>query len=225
MELLYKALLMAKKDLMIESRRSYELFSILLFAATSIIVASITWGAPAVIGAEAGSVTFWIILFFANILTLTTTFAREIDKGTIGGLRTLPCSPLAVLLGKVIYSVTLLTLVLLTMLPLAVAFLNLQASKLFLELLPIFFLGILDLSFAGAFVAGLVMYSEGKTLLLAFLLFPISFPILVSSLIATQRLLLGATFLEASNEIKLLLAFLLILLLISIFTFEEVLEE
>ncbi len=225
MEFLRKALIAAKKDILVESRRSYEVLSILFFAATSIIVSSIAWGAPVAMGAEAGSVTFWIVLFFVNILILTTAFAREMDRGTIGGVRTLPCSPMAILVGKVIYSFTFLALTLLVMMPLSISFLNMEAGTLFSKLLPILLLGILDLSFVGAFVSSLVMYSEGKTLLLAFLLFPISFPVLVPSLIATERLLLGATLLQVSTEVQLLVALFLILVLVSLLTFEEVLEE
>lgn len=224
-ELLHKALIAAKKDLTVEIRRSYEVLSILFFAATSIIISSIAWGAPIAMGAEAGSVTLWIVLFFVNILILTTAFAREMDRGTIGGVRTLPCSPIAILMGKVIYSFTFLTLTLLIMMPLSISFLNMEPRTLFLKLLPILLLGILDLSFIGAFVSSLVMYSEGKTLLLAFLLFPISFPVLVSSLIATERLLMGANLLQVLSEVQLLIILFLILLLVSFLTFEEVLEE
>ena len=225
MEFLNKALIAAKKDILVEVRRSYEVLSILFFAATSIIVSSIAWGAPVAIGAEAGSVTFWIVLFFVNILILTTTFAREMDRGTIGGMRTLPCSPMAILMGKVIYSFTFLALNLLVMIPLSISFLNMEMGVLFSKLLPVLLLGILDLSFVGAFVSSLVMYSEGKTLLLAFLLFPISFPVLVPSLIATERLLLGATLLQVRTEVQVLIALFLILVLVSLLTFEEILEE
>ena len=159
------------------------------------------------------------------MLTFTTTFTREMEKGTVGGLRTLSCSSFAILLSKVIYSTILLTLVLLVMLPLSIVFLNVQSSLNLLNLVPVTLLGILDISFVGAFVASLVMYSEGKTLLLAFLLFPVSIPVLIPSLLATQKILLESSLIEVVGEIRILLAFLVLILFFSILTFSLVLED
>jgi heme exporter protein B len=111
------------------------------------------------------------------------------------------------------------------MLPLSIVFLNVQSSLSLLNLIPVMLLGILDISFVGAFVASLVMYSEGKTLLLAFLLFPVSIPILVPSLLATQKILLESSLIEVVGEIRILLAFLVLLLFFSILTFSLVLED
>lgn len=215
----------ARRDLLIESRRIYEILSTIFFAASTVILASIAWGTPISITVEEGAASLWIIIFFTSVLSFTTSFAREMDRGTIGGLKTIPCSPFAILLGKVLYSIALLLLVLGVLLPLSIVFLNIQPSLKILELLLILIVGVVNLSFAGSFVSSIVMYSEGKVLLLPFLLFPISIPIFVPALLSTEKILRGLTLAEYSGELRLLGAFLVLVVMVSILAFETILEE
>jgi len=214
----------AMRDLKIEARRAYEIFATIFFAISSVVLASIAWSTPLFITPEEASASIWIIIFFTSILLFTTSFAREMDRGTIGGLRTLPCSPLSILIGKVLYSITILVLILAIMMPLSIAFLNVQPSRL-AELLFILVFGVVNLSLAGSFVSSIVMYSEGKVLLLPFLLFPILMPVFVPSLLATEKILRGMVFTEYTVELRLLGAFLLLVVMISFLIFERVLEE
>ncbi len=216
---------LARRDLLIESRRAYEILSTVFFAASATILISLAWGTPISITIEEAAASLWIIIFFTSILLFTTSFAREMDRGTIGGLRTIPSSPFAILLGKVIYSIVLMLLVLGVLLPLSIVFLNVQPTLKIFELLLILTVGVVNLSFAGSFVSSIVMYSEGKTLLLPFLLFPISMPIFVPALLSTEKVLRGLTFAEYSGELRLLGAFLVLVVMIAVFSFETILEE
>ncbi len=215
----------AVRDLLIESRRAYEILSTIFFAASTVILTSIAWGTPISITVEEGAASLWIIIFFTSILSFTTSFAREMDRGTIGGLRTIPCSPLAILFGKVIYSIALLLLVLIILLPLSIVFLNVQPSLKLVELFLILIIGTVDLAFAGSFVSSIVMYSEGKTLLLPFLLFPISIPVFIPALLSTEKILRGLSLADYSGELRLLGAFLVLVVMVAVFSFETILEE
>lgn len=215
----------AVRDLLIESRRAYEILSTIFFAASTVILTSIAWGTPVSITVEEGAASLWIIIFFTSILSFTTSFAREMDRGTIGGLRTIPCSPLAILFGKVIYSIALLLLVIGILLPLSIVFLNVQPSLKLVELFLILIIGTVDLAFAGSFVSSIVMYSEGKTLLLPFLLFPISIPVFIPALLSTEKILRGLSLADYSGELRLLGAFLVLVVMVAVFSFETILEE
>ena len=225
MGLLRDSLNIAVRDILIESRRAYELWSIIFFAVSAMVMVSIAWGTPISITIEEGVASLWIIIFFTSILLFTTAFAREMDRGTIGGLRTIPSSPLATLFGKVIYSVVMLLLVIVVMLPLSIIFINIQPSTEILELFLILIIGIIDLSFAGSFVSSIVMYSEGKNLLLPFLLFPISMPIFIPAILSSGKVLHGLAFTEYSGELRLLGAFLVLVIMVAIFSFETIMEE
>ena len=225
MGLLRDSLNIAVRDILIESRRAYELWSIIFFAVSAMVMVSIAWGTPISITIEEGVASLWIIIFFTSILLFTTAFAREMDRGTIGGLRTIPSSPLATLFGKVIYSVVMLLLVIVVLLPLSIVFINIQPSIDILELFLILIIGIIDLSFAGSFVSSIVMYSEGKNLLLPFLLFPISMPIFIPAILSSGKILQGLAFTEYSGELRLLGAFLVLVIMVAIFSFETIMEE
>lgn len=186
---------------------------------------SIAWGTPISITIEEGVASLWIIIFFTSILLFTTSFAREMDRGTIGGLRTLPSSPLAILFGKVIYSVVMMLLVIIVILPLSIVFLNIQPTFQIFELLLIIVIGVVNLSVTGSFISSIVMYSEGKTLLLPFLLFPIAMPIFIPAILSSEKALRGLGFNEYSGELRLLGAFLILVIMIAIFSFETILEE
>jgi len=216
----------AEKDLRTEFRRSYEVLSILTFSVGSILICSFAWGGGGAVEPEVAAAALWIILFFASILAFTTSFTREADRGTLGGLKTLPCSPLAILFGKIIYGIVLLFFVECVLIPFSIIFLNLELSGRFLAaLLLVCFLGAVGLSFAGSFVSGLVMFSEGKTLLLSFLLIPVCMPVLMPSVVATKEIIGGSGITEVKPELGLLIAFLLLITAVMILTFEFVLEE
>jgi heme exporter protein B len=214
----------AEKDLRTEFRRSYEVLSILTFSVGSILICSFAWSDGSV-GPEVSAAALWIILFFASILAFTTSFTREADRGTLGGLKTLPCSPLAILFGKIIYGTALLFFVECVLIPFSIIFLNLDLSGRFPALLLVCLLGAVGLSFAGSFVSGLVMFSEGKTLLLSFLLIPVCMPVLMPSVSATKEIIAGSGISEVVPELRLLIAFLLLITAVMILTFEFVLEE
>jgi heme exporter protein B len=219
------ALIMAEKDLRTEFRRSYEVLSILTFSVGSILISSFVLGGGGVVEPEVVASALWIILFFASILTFTTSFTRETDQGTLGGLKSLPCSPGAILVGKIIYGTALLFLLEFVLIPFSIVFLNLDLSGRFPALLLICFLGAAGLSFAGSFVSGLVMFSEGKTLLLSFLLIPVCMPVIIPSVMATEEIIGGSGIMAVIPELRLLIAFLLLITAIMILTFKFILEE
>jgi len=218
------AIALAVKDLTVELRRAHELLSIIAFSMTSILVSSFAWRGSLIKNPEVLSAALWIVIYFSSILTLTTSFAREVDRGTIEGLRSLPTPPFVVLIGKVIYSLVVLLLVLLTTIMSSIIFLNLEAAAI-PALLVLFVVGVMDLALVGSVVSALVMYSEGKTLLLSFLFFPVSVPVLIPGTQAAGKILSGYTLVEVLPEIQLLLAFLLAIGVASFLLFGHVFQE
>ena len=216
------ALEIAAKDLRVEFKRAYEILSILTFSVSAILICSFAWGGAITTNPQVTAAALWIILFFATILTLTTAFTRETDRGTLGGLKTLPCSPAAILFGKILYVTTMLLFVTCIVLSFSFVFLNLKIPERSLDFLIIFVLGAVDLAIAGSFVSALVMFSEGKTLILSFLLFPVCVPVFIPSVLATAKVMTGA---DVLPELRLLLAFLFLVIVVSHLTFKFLLEE
>lgn len=219
------AVIVAEKDLRTEFRRFYEIVSILAFAAGSMLIAGLV--AEGTAGGIPGmpAIVLWITLFFVTILIFTTSFTREADRGTLGGLKTLPCPAVAILAGKVVSGTTLVLCSGLALIPFAILFLNLDPAGGLPSLLVVYVLGAVGLSFAGSFVSGLVMFSEEKTMLLSFLLLPVCIPAIVPSVIATEKIMDGADIMGVSSEVRLLIAFLFLITAIMVVTFTFILEE
>jgi heme exporter protein B len=222
--LIGNALKLAVKDLVIEARRAHEFMSILAFALSSILIGSFAWRGVLILSPEVVSATLWIVVYFSSILTLTTSFSREVDRGTIEGLRSLPCSSYAILLGKVLYGAVVLFTVTVATLLSAALFLNIGISLL-PSLFAVFVMGVLDLALVGSVVSAIVMYSEGKTLLLSFLFFPVSVPILIPGTHAVGKIISGEGLLSVTPELRLLLAFLLAIVAVSMLLFRHVFTE
>ena len=218
------ALKLARKDLIVELRRPHELLSIIAFTLSSIIVSSFSWRTILIVDPLVVSAAMWIVIFFASILVLTTSFAREIDRGTIDGLRSLPCPPFAVLAGKMIYGVVTLILVLLSLIFSSLLFLNLNTA-LIPSLILIFTIGAIDFALMGSMMSAVLMYSEGKNLLLAFLFFPVSIPILLPGIQAGAKILAGEPLMALIPELRLLFAFMLAVIAASMTLFQEVFLE
>ena len=219
------AVIIAEKDLRTEFRRFYEIISIIAFAAGSMLIAGLV--AQATSGGIPGmpAIVLWITLFFVTILIFTTSFSREADRGTLGGLKTLPCGSIAILAGKVISGSTLVLGTALVLVPFAILFLGLNPAGGLAAFLAVYLLGAAGLSFAGSFVSGLVIFSEEKTMLISFLLLPVCIPVLVPSVVASEKIIRGADLAGVLPEVELQCAFLLLIAAIMILTFGFVLEE
>ena len=217
--------ILAKKDLTVEFRRSHEVLSIFAFSVGSVLLASLSLQGEETVRSGVVAALLWIILFFAGILIFTTSFTRETDRGTLGGLKTLPCSSLAILAGKAIYGTILVLLVGSLLVPASVMFLHIELTGRILSFLLIYLLGAIGLSLAGSFVSGLVMFSEGKTLLLSFLLIPICIPVLLPSVIGTEKIIRGESIADVVPELRLIAAFLFLITAIMAVTFTFLFEE
>lgn len=218
------ALVLAGKDLTVEFRRAHEFLSIIAFALTSILVSSFAWRGAFTLGPEVVSAALWIVVYFSSILALTTSFIREVDRGTIEGLRSLPCPAYAVLLGKVLYGGAIILIVLVATILSSIIFLNIGFAVI-PSLLVVFVVGVLDLALIGSVVSALVMYSEGKTLLLSFLFFPVSVPVLLPGTQAAGKIISGMSLLDVVPELKLLVAFMLAVAVASMLLFSHVFLE
>jgi heme exporter protein B len=218
------ALRLARKDVMVELRRPHELLSIVAFTLSSVIISSFSWRTVLSLDHVVVSATLWIILYFVCILVLTTSFAREVDRGTIDGLRSLPCPPIVIIAGKVLYGLVILVIVLFSLMASSLLFLNLGFNHL-PTLSMVFLIGAVDLALVGSMMSAILMYSEGRNLLLAFLFFPVSVPVLLPGIRACAMVLSGVGPASLLPEVRLLLAYMLAMVAVSIMLFKELYVE
>ena len=208
-----------KKDLKVESRRSYELISLVAFP----MAASLSFGYLCQ-GVDLPTLPFvflWLTLMFTVVFTTVTSFIREAERKTISGLKALPCSPLTLYLSKFLYALLLNTVLGLTTLSLIGIFMGFKTS-LIPEFFLLFIFELACLSAISSFASALTMQSEGKTLLLPFFLFLFSLPSVTAAMVASESLILGT---DLTEELLLIASYTILVLVLSTFLISYLLED
>ncbi len=213
------------KDLRLEFRRKYEVFSMITFAFISVLMSSFSLGPFSPYSNEILPALLWIIFLFTGMLGFYTIFAREMEQGTINGLRVLPTSSQAILLGKVLYGFLLMSIVEVFVVPLSTVLFRYSFNSNPLFVVLVFALGTLDLAVVGATVSGLTMYTESRTILIPLLTFPLVLPVFIPSVILTKNLVYGLTFSLALPELRIIALSLVALLVTSILLFEYIFSD
>ena len=175
MRLFERILILLWKDIITEVRRGYEILSSMAFIlATALIVSHIS---AVIVSYDLTPVSTWVVLLFIAIFTSTMSFTREVDKNTIYGLRLLPISPVAIFIGKTIYTFIMVVMQgILYLFFLAVFSSNYEVLS---TLYVITFITVsLNLSAVSSFTSALVMYAEGRSFLIPMIIFILSLPIM-----------------------------------------------
>jgi heme exporter protein B len=218
---------LARKDLRVEFRKPQELSSALMFTFGSVLVFGLALdGTSTSVSRAAYAAIIWIILYFASTFVFASSFHSESDQGPIGGLKSLPFSMNVVLYGKALYCLIHLTLVIFTLIVSTMIFLGVGLQLLStLAILLIFLIGAVGFSLLGCLTSALLMFSEGKRILIVFLLLPVSLPILIPCISATGKIAAGLTLSDILPEMELLVAFDILVFLISYLSFESTLSD
>jgi heme exporter protein B len=213
------------KDLQLEFRRKYEVISMITFAFISVLVSSFSLGPFSPYANELLPALLWIVFLFTGMLGFYTVFAREMEQGTINGLRVLPTSSQTILIGKIIYGFLLMSVVEVFVVPLSTVLFNYSFNSSPLFIVLVFALGTLDLAVVGATVSGLTMYTESRTILIPLLTFPLVLPVIIPSVILTKNLVYGLAFSLELPELRIISLSLVALLVASILLFEYIFTD
>jgi heme exporter protein B len=176
-----------KKDLLSELRSKTVVSLMLLFSLTSAFLFSVS--VPAAILSKLLVPLLLVIFFFTGVLGYSISFLREFDTGTIEGLKSSPLSPQEIVLGKILFNVILMFSVQIPLLPICYALFDVEGD--FFLLFAIFSICNTSLAVAISSIAPLASKSRARELLIPVLLFPISFPIIVSTVVAANAALSG----------------------------------
>jgi heme exporter protein B len=197
-----------------------------MFTFASVFIFGLALSGSSSSAQETYAAMIWVVLYFASTFVFASSFHNEADRGTMGGLRSLPISMNLVLYAKTLYCLILLTLIMGTLIGSATVFLNVSiAASSVLTIFLIFMLAAVGLSLLGCLTSALLIFSEGKRLLIVFLLFPISLPILIPCISSTMKMADGLSFLDALPEIQLIVAFTILIFIVSYLSFESIITE
>ena len=212
-----KVVEIAKKDIRVELRTKNSIYFMLLFALISSAMFSVS--IPVEAYDVVASPLLWIVLLFVGMLGYSRAFLRELEAGTLDGLRISPISPISVLFGKTLYNMFLMLLVEAMIVPI---FFVLFQPK--IENTPLFLLSLTAGNVAFVIVSSslsvLILKSKTRELLMPILLFPVVFPVISSTLAALNMAKMG-TVDDILSPLALILSFSVAMVGVAFLTFEH----
>lgn len=208
----------AKKDFQSEWRTRHAVITTLAFALIALTVVSLSVGSLRSEPALAAGL-LWVIIFFATIIALGRTFTKEADAHTDNLLR-LNAEPSAVFLGKMLFNIALLSLVIAITVPLFVALLGVSIKQWGIFVAAIA-LALIAMAALGTILGAMLAKVQSRVALLAVAAFPLFFPTLAASLQVTATIF-GASLESNIAPLKALLAYAAASFLGGLLLFEEV---
>ncbi len=174
------ALLVARKDLLLERRAKIGMGQVLPFAILVLLLFAFALDPDRGILKLATPGLFWVTVLFSAVLTLQRSFALEAEDGILEALRLSGMSPAGIYLGKVT-ALTIELLLLEAVLVLGVAVLY-DTKFLGIPLLfAIALLATLGIAGAGAVYGALAARLRSRETLLPLLLLPLLAPVLIAA--------------------------------------------
>jgi heme exporter protein B len=213
------------RDLRSEFRTRYAVNAIVMFAVTTLVAVSFSIGSFRIADQDKSflyAVLLWIILVFSALSGLSRSFVKEHEAGTIDTLK-LSARPQAVFMGKLMFNLTLLTALELIIVPAFVLLMGYTIAH------PLPFVGIvvvagLGLGAGTTIVAAMIAQASTRGALFSALSFPLLLPLMITAIKGCER---ASTGLERIGwaEARMAFAYLIIMIIVSMFLFPVIWEE
>lgn len=213
------------KDILTELRSKELLVTMLTFAILILLVFNFALGFSAGAVSVVAPAILWVSFIFASVLGMGRSFAMELERNSLMGLLLTPIDRSLLYLGKTATNLIFVFAVELLLLPLFVAFFDINLFQNAPSLLLVVILGTLGFVSVGTLFSAIAVNTRLKEIMLPLLLFPIAVPVIASSVKLTQSVLGGRGLSAAGGSLKLLVSFDIIFLAVSAVVFEYVVEE
>ncbi len=159
-----------KKDILLEWRQQHSLYGILLYIAATVYVLFLTIDKPET---NTWNGLFWVIQLFICVNAVAKSFFQE-NKGRLLYLYSIT-SPVAFIIGKIIYNILLMSIMSLISLALFYIFLSTPVNHGF-RFLAIVLLGGTSISLVFTLMSAIAAKAQQNAALIAILGFPIILP-------------------------------------------------
>ena len=226
MTFLATAALVARKDLLVESRSREVVYTSLLFAISCMLVFAFGLVKEGRIVTDAAAAILWITIAFAGTLALGRIFDRERQNETLRALLLAPASRAAIYVGKLAGVLALLLLVEAIVVPLVMLMFDaaLLAHPAFM--LALLLAGSVGYAAVGTLFAAMLARSRSRGALLPVLLYPITVPVIIGGVRGTAALLQPeADLVIARAWLTMLVAFDAVFITLCLWTFEPAMTE
>jgi heme exporter protein B len=221
---LRQAGLIAAKDLTLELRSRERIVSMLTFAVLVAVVFSFALD-PTIPARGVGGAMLWVTILFAGLLGLGRAYTLEREQDALTGLLLTPLDRGALFIGKFLANLALLLATEAVIFPVYGLFFQLSIWRPLLGLVLVVFLASVGFTALGTLFAAMAAGTRLGETLLPVLLLPVLIPVVIYAASATQLLLVGRPLAEIAGNLKMLLVFDLIFLVVCTLAFPAVVEE
>lgn len=219
------ALVILRKDLLIEWRTRTRLNALVFFALATLLLFSFALGPDTKLLERNAGGYLWLAILFSSVLALGESFRVEQENASLDGLRLVPTDARSVFLGKALGNALLLLVLSIVVLPVMVALYGVTISLGPGALALVLALGCLGISAPGTVYAAIASNARARDVLLPLLLFPLLVPALLAAVKATSLVLQGDPMGQLGSWLGLLGSFNLIYWGLGFVLFPRVIES
>ena len=226
MTFLETAALIARKDLLVESRSREVVYTSLLFAVSCMVVFAFGLVREGRVVSDAAAAILWITIAFAGTLALGRIFDRERQNETMRALLLAPASRAAIYVGKLAGVLALLLLVEAAVVPLVIVMFGADLFRHASFMIGLLLAGSVGYAAVGTLFAAMLARSRSRAALLPVLLYPITVPVIIGGVRGTAALLQPeADLVIARAWLTMLVAFDAVFITLCLWTFEPAMTE
>lgn len=216
---------MAWKDVRVELRARERLNAMLFFAALILFIFNFALGPDREKLREAAPGLLWLAFLFTGMLGLGRSFQAERENECFEELLLTPGDRESLYFGKLVGNILFMIMAEVLILPLFAILYNLDIWRWLPELLGVALLGTVGFSAIGTLLAAMTAHLRAREVMLPLLLFPLTVPVILGAVHASDSLLAGRGLADAGHWVKLLAGFDVVFLAVCPLLFEFVLEE
>ncbi len=213
------------KDVIAEIRTREAFISMLVFSLLVIVMFNFAFEPGTEAMREVAPGILWVAFIFAGVLGLNKSFVGEKENDCIQGLLLSPADRSAIYLGKMLSNLVFMGVVEAISLPAFAVFFNIRIAPVLPQLILVVFLATVGFASVGTLFSAMSVNTRARDVMLPVLMFPVVVPVLIAAVKTTGKILALRPAVEYASWMKMLVAFDVIFIVVSVLTFEYVLEE
>ena len=213
------------KDLKTEWRAREVFTSMFVFTVLVVVVFQFTIGSNPALIREVAAGVLWVALLFATVIGLQRAVHMEGEEDCLQGVLLAVQDRSALFLAKALANMIYLVVVSGCILPLFALWFRVDLTASLPALGVILGLGIVGLSVLGTLFSLIVLNIRMREVMLPLLFLPVSVPLLIAAVYATDDLIDGRTLAEVRDYIILMGVFDVVFLVLALLIFDYVVEE
>ncbi len=220
------AILVVRKDLLIEVRSREIVYTSVFFATLCVLVFAFGFVRDGRAVDDVAAGILWIAIAFAGTLALGRAFERERHNATLQALLLSPTGRPAIYVGKLVGIVVMMGAVEAFLVPLVAVLFNAALFARVFWLVALLVAGTIGFAAVGTLFAAMLVGARSRDVLLPVLLYPITIPVIIAGVRGTAALIQpDADAAAATMWISMLVFFDVVFVTLSLWAFEPLMTE